>query len=88
MLTSLVAEPRFLIVFCHGVLGFSHKPLVGDYFRGIVTKFDEHYHVIAPQVSPVGSIEDRACELNEAIEGWFANPKNDKKTTGNVHLIG
>ncbi len=70
------------LVFAHGFLGWSQtSPLGIDYFRGLrahVTSLGGHA-ALFPQVPPLGTYEDRARALADAIQQ--ANPE------GPVHII-
>lgn len=73
------------IVLAHGLFGFgdllpsfTHV----DYFNGVARRFVQHGHkVIAPQVNPIGAIEQRGEQLASRI---LAQTQADER----VHIIG
>ena len=63
--------PKHTIVLAHGILGFGSlpgMPSLLNYFNGVAAHLGAKGHtVIAPQVNPIGSIEQRARQLAAAI---------------------
>lgn len=58
------------IVLAHGILGFNTIPILGAglYFNGVVDLYESLGHeVAAPNVSPVGGIDERSAQLASAI---------------------
>jgi triacylglycerol lipase len=62
---------KHTIVLAHGILGFgnvigSRMPI--SYFNGVAAHLSQKGHkVIAPQVNPIGSVEQRAGQLKQMI---------------------
>ncbi|QWF71731.1 hypothetical protein KEF85_04435 [Methylomonas paludis] len=70
------------IVLAHGVLGFGgNGRLPIDYFNGVLGHLRRQGHqVLAPQVNPIGSVQQRAAQLTTAIKNAW--PENQP-----VHII-
>jgi triacylglycerol lipase len=75
---------RHTIVLAHGVLGFgslSGVPTLANYFNGVAAHLRRQGHVvIAPQVNPFGSVQQRDEQLAAAILRQVPSPEK-------MHLI-
>jgi triacylglycerol lipase len=59
------------IVLAHGILGFNKIPVLGvEYFNGVKAHLEEAFRakVLVTKVSPIGSIAERAAQLQAQID--------------------
>jgi triacylglycerol lipase len=77
------------IILAHGILGFGRLPGVSpflNYFNGVAAHLRRKGHtVIAPQVNPIGSINERGNQLAAAI---LDVPASDEKLHVIAHSMG
>lgn len=73
--------PRYPVVFCHGMLGYSmlkmHRPTDINYFSSLRGFLDPRgVHVLFPRVGPTSGVVERAEELRDQIIRWTEEPVN------------
>lgn len=78
------------IVLAHGFLGFgsfSRVPMLVNYFNGVAGHLTRQgYHVIAPMVNPIGSVQERGGQLAKAILD-LVPPADQGQPREKVHVI-
>jgi triacylglycerol lipase len=79
--TRAALLPRFPVVFCHGMLGYSmlkwHRPQDINYFSVLRHYLDPRgIQVLFPRVGPTSGVAERAEQLRDQVTRWTKEPVN------------